>query len=110
MEDCVNAVGVDVNMASAPLLARVAGLNTAIAQNIVLHRNENGAFKKRSDIKKVARLGPKAFEQAAGFLRIMNGPNPLDASAVHPEAYKVVERIAETTKKPVKAIIGDSAF
>jgi protein Tex len=110
VEDCVNAVGVDVNMASAPLLARVAGLNTAIAQNIVLHRNENGAFKKRSDIKKVARLGPKAFEQAAGFLRIMNGPNPLDASAVHPEAYKVVERIAETTKKPVKAIIGDSAF
>ena len=110
VEDCVNAVGVNVNMASAPLLARVAGLNTAIAQNIVLHRNDNGAFKKRSDIKKVARLGPKAFEQAAGFLRIMNGSNPLDASAVHPEAYKVVERIAETTKKPVKAIIGDSAF
>mgnify|MGYP001092262317 CR=1 FL=1 len=110
VEDCVNAVGVDVNMASAPLLAHVAGLNTAIAQNIVLHRNEHGAFKKRSDIKKVARLGPKAFDQAAGFLRIMNGPNPLDASAVHPEAYKVVERIVEATKKPVKAILGDTAF
>lgn len=110
VEDCVNAVGVDVNMASAPLLAHVAGLNTAIAQNIVLHRNEHGAFKKRSDIKKVARLGPKAFDQAAGFLRIMNGPNPLDASAVHPEAYKIVERIVEATKKPVKAILGDTAF
>ncbi len=110
VEDCVNAVGVDVNMASAPLLAHVAGLNTAIAQNIVLHRNEHGAFKKRSDIKKVARLGPKAFDQAAGFLRIMNGPNPLDTSAVHPEAYKVVERIVEATKKPVKAILGDTAF
>jgi uncharacterized protein len=110
VEDCVNAVGVDVNTASAPLLARVAGLNTAIAHNIVLHRNEKGAFKTRSDIKKVARVGPKAFEQAAGFLRIMNGPNPLDASAVHPEAYKVVQRIAETTKKPLKTIIGDRVF
>jgi protein Tex len=110
VEDCVNSVGVDVNMASAPLLARVAGLNATIAQNIVLHRNDNGAFKKRSDIKKVARLGPKAFEQAAGFLRIMNGNNPLDASAVHPEAYEVVERIADATKRPLKSIIGDSAF
>lgn len=110
VEDCVNSVGVDVNMASAPLLARVAGLNTTIAQNIVAHRNENGAFKKRTDIKKVARLGPKAFEQAAGFLRIMNGANPLDASAVHPEAYDVVERIAEATKRPLKAMIGDRAF
>ena len=110
VQDCVNAVGVDVNMASAPLLAHVAGLNTAIAQNIVLHRNEHGAFKKRSDIKKVARLGPKAFDQAAGFLRIMNGANPLDASAVHPEAYKVVERIVEATRKPVKTILGDTVF
>jgi uncharacterized protein len=110
VEDCVNAVGVDVNMASAPLLTRVAGLNGTIAQNIVLHRNDKGPFKKRSDIKKVARLGPKAFEQAAGFLRIMNGSNPLDASAVHPEAYAVVERISEVTKKPLKALIGDSAF
>lgn len=110
VEDCVNSVGVDVNTASAPLLARVAGLNSTIAQNIVAHRDENGAFKKRTEIKKVARLGPKAFEQAAGFLRIMNGPNPLDASAVHPEAYEVVERIAETTKRPLKSIIGDRAF
>ena len=110
VEDCVNAVGVDVNMASAPLLARVAGLNATIAQNIVLHRDQHGAFKKRTDIKKVARLGPKAFEQSAGFLRIMNGTNPLDASAVHPEAYTVVERIAETTKKPLKALIGDGPF
>jgi uncharacterized protein len=110
VEDCVNSVGVDVNMASAPLLARVAGLNATIAGNIVLHRNENGAFKKRTEIKRVARLGPKAFEQAAGFLRIANGANPLDASAVHPEAYEVVERIAEATKRPIKAMIGDSAF
>jgi protein Tex len=110
VEDCVNAVGVDVNMASPPLLARVAGLNKKIGENIVLHRNEHGAFKTRSDIKKVARLGAKAFEQAAGFLRIMNGPNPLDSSAVHPEAYKVVERIAAATKKPIKAIIGDTSF
>ncbi len=110
VEDCVNSVGVDVNTASAPLLARVAGLNATIAQNIVLHRNDNGAFKKRTEIKKVARLGPKAFEQAAGFLRIMNGPNPLDASSVHPEAYDVVERIAEATKRPIKAMIGDRAF
>ena len=110
VEDCVNSVGVDVNMASAPLLARVAGLNQTIAQNIVIHRNEKGPFKKRSDIKKVARLGPKAFEQSAGFLRIMNGANPLDASAVHPEAYEVVERIAERMKRPLKSMIGDSAF
>lgn len=110
VEDCVNSVGVDVNTASAPLLARVAGLNATIAQNIVLHRNENGAFKKRSEIKKVARLGPKAFEQAAGFLRVMNGSNPLDASAVHPEAYEVVERISDATKRPLKSMIGDRAF
>ncbi len=110
VEDCVNSVGVDLNMASAPLLARVAGLNQTIANNIVIHRNENGPFKKRTEIKKVARLGPKAFEQAAGFLRIMNGKNPLDASAVHPEAYEVVERIAEKMKRPLKAMIGDRAF
>lgn len=110
VEDCVNSVGVDVNTASAALLARVAGLNTTTAQNIVHHRNDNGAFKKRTEIKKVSRLGPKAFEQAAGFLRIMNGPNMLDASAVHPEAYEVVERIAKATKRSVKSMIGDSAF
>ena len=110
VEDCVNAVGVDVNTASAPLLARVAGLNATIAQNIVQYRDANGAFKKRSQIKKVPRLGPKAFEQAAGFLRIMDGSNPLDASAVHPEAYSVVERIAAKTSMPVKSMIGDVQF
>ncbi len=110
VEDCVNSVGVDVNTASVPLLARVAGLNATIAQNIVLHRDENGAFKKRSEIKKVARLGPKAFEQAAGFLRIMNGSSPLDGSAVHPEAYEVVERISEATKRSIKSMIGDRSF
>lgn len=110
VEDCVNAVGVDVNTASASLLASVAGLNATIAQNIVHYRDENGAFKKRTEIKKVSRLGPKAFEQAAGFLRIMNGPNVLDSSAVHPEAYAVVERIAKATKRSVRSMIGDGAF
>ena len=110
VEDCVNSVGVDINRASVPLLSSVAGLNATIAQNIVNYRNENGAFKTRSAIKKVARLGPKAFEQAAGFLRIMDGSNPLDSSAVHPEAYEVVERIAKTKKRSVKSMIGDSAF
>jgi len=110
VEDCVNSVGVDVNTASAPLLTRVSGLNRTLAANIVAYRDEHGAFKTRSALKKVPRLGPKAFEQAAGFLRIMNGKNPLDGSAVHPEAYPVVERIAETTGRPVKAMIGDRAF
>jgi uncharacterized protein len=110
VEDCVNSVGVDVNTASAPLLSRVSGLNQTLASNIVAFRNDNGAFKARSALKKVPRLGPKAFEQAAGFLRIMNGKNPLDASAVHPEAYSVVEKIAEATKRPLKSIIGDGAF
>jgi protein Tex len=110
VEDCVNSVGVDVNMASAPLLARVSGLNATLASNIVQFRNENGAFKSRAAIKKVPRLGPKTFEQAAGFLRIMNGTNPLDSSAVHPEAYSLVEKIAEATGKPLKAMIGDKAF
>ncbi|HEX9882028.1 MAG TPA: Tex family protein [Hyphomicrobium sp.] len=110
VEDCVNSVGVDVNMASAPLLSRVSGLNQTLASNIVAFRDENGAFKTRVGLKKVPRLGAKAFEQAAGFLRIMNGKNPLDASAVHPEAYVVVEKIAEATKRPLKSIIGDRAF
>ena len=110
VEDCVNSVGVDVNTASVPLLTRVSGLNQTLAANIVAFRNENGAFKARSALKKVPRLGPKAFEQAAGFLRIMDGTNPLDASAVHPEAYAVVERISEKTKRPLKAMIGDRAF
>jgi uncharacterized protein len=110
VEDCVNSVGVDVNTASAPLLTRVSGLNKTLAANIVAHRDENGAFASRSALKKVPRLGPKAFEQAAGFLRIMNGKNPLDASAVHPEAYPVVEKIAAATGRPIKAMIGDKAF
>jgi uncharacterized protein len=110
VEDCVNAVGVDVNTASAPLLARVSGLNSAVAANIVAYRDEHGPFQARTGLKKVPRMGPKAFEQAAGFLRIMEGKNPLDASAVHPEAYPVVERIAEKSGRPVKSIIGDKAF
>ena len=110
VEDCVNSVGVDVNMASSPLLARISGLNKTLADNIVAYRDENGAFASRAQLKKVPRLGPKTFEQAAGFLRIMNGRNPLDASAVHPEAYELVETIAEATKKPLKEIIGDKAF
>ena len=110
VEDCVNSVGVDVNTASAPLLTRVSGLNKTLASNIVAYRDENGAFKSRSALKKVPRLGPKAFEQAAGFLRIMNGKNPLDASAVHPEAYPVVEKISEATGRPLKSMIGDKAF
>ena len=110
IEDCVNAVGVDVNTASAALLAQIAGLNTTLAQNIVDHRDLNGTFKDRKELLKVTRLGPKAFEQAAGFLRIMNGDNPLDASAVHPEAYPLVQRIAESNHKDVRGVIGDSAF
>jgi uncharacterized protein len=110
VEDCVNSVGVDVNTASVALLARVSGLNQTLASNIVAVRDEKGAFRSRSALQKVPRLGPKTFEQAAGFLRIMNGTNPLDASAVHPEAYPVVEKISETTKRPLKSIIGDQAF
>jgi len=110
VEDCVNAVGVHVNTASAPLLARVAGLSSAVAENIVQYRNENGPFRRRTDLLKVPRLGQKAFEQCAGFLRIADGDEPLDASAVHPEAYPVVERIAQHARKSVKALIGDAAF
>ena len=110
VEDCVNSVGVDVNTASAPLLARISGLNKTLADNIVAYRNENGAFASRAALKKVPRLGPKTFEQAAGFLRIVDGRNPLDASAVHPEAYPLVERIAEAKGRPLKAMIGDRAF
>ncbi|HFG1978490.1 TPA: Tex family protein [Vibrio cholerae] len=110
VEDCVNAVGVDVNTASAALLTRVAGLSAALAQNIVDYRDENGRFESRSALKKVPRLGPKAFEQCAGFLRIMDGKNPLDASAVHPEAYPVVKTIAEKNSKDLKALIGNTEF
>ncbi|GAB2927849.1 Tex family protein [Rheinheimera gaetbuli] len=110
VEDCVNAVGVDLNTASVPLLARVAGLNKTLAQNIVFHRDSNGRFNERKELLKVPRLGPKAFEQAAGFLRINNGKNPLDASGVHPEAYPLVEKILSTHQKTVEQIIGNSSF
>ncbi len=110
VEDCVNSVGVDVNTASVPLLARISGLNATLAANIVAHRDAHGAFKSRNELKKVPRLGDKTFEQAAGFLRVMNGDNPLDASAVHPEAYPVVERIIKDVKRGVKEIIGDIHF
>ncbi len=110
VEDCVNAVGVDINTASSALLARVAGLSKTLAQNIVTYRNENGRFEMRKALLKVPRMGPKSYEQAAGFLRIMNGKQPLDASAVHPEAYPVVERIATQNDKAVADLIGDSSF
>ncbi|MFT4171986.1 MAG: Tex family protein [Rhodocyclaceae bacterium] len=110
VEDCVNAVGVDVNTASAALLTRISGLNTTLANNIVAYRDEHGAFRERTALKKVPRLGDKTFEQAAGFLRVMNGDNPLDASGVHPEAYPVVEKIVLETGKPVNALIGDGNF
>ena len=108
VEDCVNAVGVDVNTASAPLLARVSGVGSGLAQSIVAHRDANGPFKSRKALKEVPRLGPKAFEQCAGFLRILGGEDPLDASGVHPEAYPVVRRILEATKSDIKALIGSS--
>lgn len=109
VEDGVNAVGVDVNTASAALLARVSGLNGGLAGNIVAHRDANGAFADRRTLLKVPRLGEKAFEQAAGFLRINGGANPLDASAVHPEAYPVVKRILDTTGQDIRALIGNGA-
>jgi uncharacterized protein len=109
VEDCVNAVGVDVNTASAALLTRISGLNTTLAQNIVAHRDANGAFASRAALKKVPRLGDKTFEQCAGFLRINDGSNPLDASAVHPEAYPVVEKILADVQKQARELIGDSS-
>lgn len=109
VEDCVNAVGVDVNTASAPLLTRVAGLNKTLAKNIVAHRDENGRFDNRTQLKKVTRLGPKAFEQCAGFLRITDGKNPLDASSVHPEAYPVVKKIAGHVHKDIRELIGNTS-
>lgn len=108
VEDCVNAVGVDVNTASVPLLARVSGLNANLAANIVAWRDQHGAFPNREALKEVPRLGAKTFEQAAGFLRIQGGDNPLDASSVHPEAYPVIERILAETKTTVKGLIGNT--
>ncbi len=110
VEDCVNKVGVDVNMASAALLTHVSGLNQTLASNIVAYRNKNGPFKSRTALKKVPRLGPKAFEQGAGFLRINGGKNPLDGSAVHPEAYELVERIANTKGRSINNMVGDTGF
>ena len=110
VEDCVNAVGVDVNTASAPLLSRVSGLSSTVAEGIVSYRDINGMFKSRADLRSVPRLGEKTFEQAAGFLRIMNGNDPLDASAVHPESYPLVEKILKDIKKSVKEVIGDTAI
>ena len=110
VEDCVNAVGVDVNTASAALLSRVAGLSASVAENVVKHRDANGPFANRKALLKVPRLGDKAFEQCAGFLRVSDGDNPLDASAVHPEAYPVVERIIAQCGREVRNIIGDSGF
>ena len=109
VEDCVNAVGVDLNTASAPLLARVAGMTKTLAQNIVEYRDENGRFESRSELKKVPRLGPKAFEQCAGFMRIADGKNPLDASGVHPEAYPVVEKILQATAQSIQDLIGNAS-
>jgi uncharacterized protein len=110
VEDCVNAVGVDVNTASAALLSRVAGLSASVAENVVKHRDANGPFANRKALLKVPRLGDKAFEQCAGFLRVPNGDNPLDASSVHPEAYPVVERIIAQCGREVRNIIGDTGF
>jgi protein Tex len=107
VEDCVNAVGVDVNTASAPLLTRVSGIGEGLAANIVLHRDANGPFRSRQALKHVPRLGPKAFEQCAGFLRIQAGDDPLDASSVHPEAYPVVQRIVEATGGDIRSLIGN---
>lgn len=109
VEDCVNAVGVDVNTASAPLLTRVSGITGTLADNIVAHRDTNGPFRTRKALKDVARLGPKAFEQCAGFLRIPDGDDPLDASAVHPEAYPVVRRILTATGGDLRSLIGNGA-
>jgi uncharacterized protein len=109
VEDCVNAVGVDANTASVPLLARVSGIGAGLAQNIVLHRDAHGSFRSRKALKDVPRLGPKAFEQCAGFLRIANGDDPLDASGVHPESYPVVRRIIQAAKSDIKNLIGNAA-
>ncbi|CAK9886556.1 MAG: Protein YhgF [Candidatus Erwinia impunctatus] len=108
VEDCVNGVGVDLNTASVPLLTRVAGLSKAMAQNIIAWRDEHGRFQNRQQLLDVSRLGPKAFEQCAGFLRITQGDNPLDASTVHPEAYPVVERIIAATQQKLKTLMGNT--
>lgn len=110
VEDCVNAVGVDVNTASVALLTHISGLNDTLAKNIVQYRDEHGAFKNREQLKNIHRMGEKAFQQAAGFLRIMNGDNVLDSSCVHPEAYSLVEKIVANKKVEIKALIGNREF
>jgi uncharacterized protein len=105
----VNGVGVDVNTASAPLLSRVSGITSGLAENIVSHRDANGPFKSRTQLKNVARLGPKAYEQCAGFLRIRGGDDPLDSSSVHPEAYPVVRRMVKTAGSEVASLIGNTS-
>ncbi|MET7686094.1 Tex family protein [Streptomyces sp. NPDC005423] len=109
VEDCVNGVGVDVNTASAPLLSRVSGISSGLAENIVAHRDSNGPFTSRAQLKGVARLGPKAYEQCAGFLRIRDGSDPLDSSSVHPEAYPVVRRMVKTAGSEVASLIGNTS-
>src|SRR5690606_2314805 len=108
VEDCVNAVGVVVNTASAPLLARVSGIGPGLAENIVMYRDTHGPFRTREELKQVPRLGPKAFEQCAGFLRIPSGDDPLDSSAVHPETYPVVRRILAHTGTDIRSLIGNT--
>src|SRR5690606_18258513 len=109
VEDCVNGVGVDVNTASAPLLTRVSGIGATLAERRLRHRDANGPSRTRTALKAVPRLGPKAFEQCAGFLRIQGGDDPLDASAVHPEAYPVVRRILDSAATDLKSLIGNTA-
>src|SRR4029077_21167141 len=108
VEDCVNAVGVDVNTASTPLLSRVSGIGEGLARSIVSYREAHGPFRTRAVLRKVPRLGPKAFDLSAGFLRIPNGDDPLDASGVHPEAYPVVRLILKAAKSDIKVLIGNS--
>lgn len=110
VEDCVNAVGVDINMASVPLLSQVAGLSQTLAENIVIYRDQNGAFKNRKELLKVPRMGPKAFEQSGGFLRVVAGDNPLDNSSVHPETYPLIEKIMQFSERDIRTLIGDEKF
>ncbi|MDH5394254.1 MAG: RNA-binding transcriptional accessory protein [Gammaproteobacteria bacterium] len=110
VEDCVNAVGVDINMASVPLLSQVAGLSQTLAENIVSYRNDNGAFNNRKELLKVPRMGPKAFEQSAGFLRVVGSDNPLDNSSVHPETYALVEKVMHYSQRDIRSLIGDEKY
>ena len=110
IEDCVNAVGVDINMASVPLLSQVAGLSQTLAENIVMYRDQHGAFNNRKELMSVPRMGPKAFEQSGGFLRVVGGDNPLDNSSVHPETYPLVEKVMASTDRDIRSLIGDEKY